>query len=180
MNISDNGIGLIKRFEGNQLVYLFQNFFEYDESSPTCIRWKNRAAYCVRVGSPAGYPHWSGYMYVRLRGKMHAIHRIAFALCNGYLPMEIDHIDLDRANNKISNLRAASTSQNECNKGLQKNNKSGVKGVNWDKGSRMWKARITIAGKTKYVGRFHNLKEAELAVTAARKVLHGEFSRCEA
>ncbi|MGO4743995.1 HNH endonuclease [Serratia quinivorans] len=171
MQISNKDIELIKRY---------RECFSYDEKSPTCLAWKSRVANCVKIGAMAGGPHWSGYWYVRLDGQSYAAHRVVYGLINGYLPDEVDHIDLNRSNNKISNLRASTTSQNECNKGIQRNNTSGVKGVNWDKSSGMWKARVAVNGKTRYAGRFHNIKDAEQAVIAMRSELHGEFARSAA
>lgn len=162
----------------NYLIPCLREYLQYDERYITCLSWKRKKANCTHVGSIAGGVHKSsGYCFVRFRGKLLAAHRIVFALHHGYFPKEVDHIDLNRSNNKISNLRAATTSQNECNKGLQRNNSSGVKGVNWDKSSGMWKARVAVNGLTKYVGRFHDIKEAEQAIIATRNVLHGEFSR---
>ena len=56
-------------------------------------------------------------------------------------------------------------------------NTSGVKGVSWDSSRRKWRARIKINGKTKLIGRFNDINDAELAIRKARNEVHGEFAR---
>ena len=76
-----------------------------------------------------------------------------------------------------SNLRAATASQNSCNSKKRSDNTSGVKGVSWDSSRRKWRARIEINGKTKLIGRFDDIQDAELDIRKARNDIHGEFAR---
>ena len=75
----------------------------------------------------------------------------------------VDHIDNDKSNNNISNLRWATHTENGRNQTISKANKSGVKGVLWDKKTNKWKASITIDCILIYLGVFDNLKDAKRA-----------------
>lgn len=89
--------------------------------------------------------------------------------------MMIDHINHDKLNNSRNNLRICTNQQNNMNKGKQKNNKSGIIGVHWDKKSEKWKATIRLNGKPIYLGRFDDLEEASQARKDAEIKYFGEF-----
>lgn len=89
----------------------------------------------------------------------------------------IDHIDGDIFNNRKTNLRTCTNSQNLCNRGLQKNNTSGAKGVVWDKSRSLWAARIKKNRKMVNLGRFTNKGEAIDAYNQAALKYHKEFAR---
>lgn len=91
-------------------------------------------------------------------------------------PFSIDHIDCDRLNNRISNLRAATQSQNGMNSKMSKNNTSGVKGVHWGADGK-WRAAIIIKHRMIALGGFDRLEDAAAVVADAREKLHGEFAR---
>lgn len=73
---------------------------------------------------------------------------------------ETDHIDRNKLNNQKNNLRTVTQSQNNFNRGLRRNNKSGIKGVYWDSGVNMWRAQIRINGHAFNLGKFDKLEEA--------------------
>lgn len=102
------------------------------------------------------------YLTIRFMGSLHLIHRIIYESVNGKIPpgMEIDHIDHDELNNKISNLRLVSRTENMRNRSLSKNNTSGFNGVSWDKVNNKWRVSFTTEGKTRTVGRFEDLDSA--------------------
>lgn len=150
----------------------FHEFFEYKDGK---LFWKvTRGA--IKSGWEAGTDHGSGYKVVMLNGKSHRVHRIIFAMHHGYLPEEVDHINGNKSDNRVENLRAATTSQNGMNKGVSSANRSGVKGVSWNKNDRQWKARVCVSGVEKYIGGFKDKNSAEAAVISARNQLHGEFA----
>ena len=92
--------------------------------------------------------------------------------------IEVDHKDGDGLNNRrSSNLRAATKSKNMHNSGLFRNNKSGIKGVTFDKESGKWKAHIAVHRKQNTIGRYDTLELAYQARCEASKRLHGEFAR---
>lgn len=88
---------------------------------------------------------------------------------------QVDHINGDGLDNRRTNLRICNGSQNQHNRKLQINNKSGYKGVYFNK--RKWTARIVVNNKKIYLGRFTDPTEAARAYDEAAKKLHGEFAR---
>ena len=87
----------------------------------------------------------------------------------------IDHIDENKANNNVKNLRWATRKENGCNRGKQKNNKSGFKGVAFNKPLNKYQAKIRINDKRKHIGYFETAEEASKAYEAKSKEIHGEF-----
>ena len=116
-----------------------------------------------------------GYKVFKLNSATYKVHRMVFYIHYGRLPKALDHIDGNKLNNKIENLREASASQNCCNKPKQSNNTSGFKGVSWSKQNKSWKAEVTFQKKRYYLGHYTNLDEAGEAARLKRVELHGEF-----
>ena len=129
----------------------------------------------VKIGELAG-SNSGAYRLVFLNAIPWQVHRILFYMVHKFNPVTVDHIDGDKQNNHIDNLRAANISQNCANKRLTKANKSGVKGVSWAKKSNKWNACIRINGKTKNLGYFIDLEDAKDFVGLARDILHQEFA----
>ncbi len=88
-----------------------------------------------------------------------------------------DHKDGDIFNNRKCNLRKCTSSQNNCNRKIPKNNTSGLKGVSWHKNKKKWEADITINNKTIFLGLYKDKIEAALAYNKAAIKYHGEFAR---
>lgn len=91
--------------------------------------------------------------------------------------MEVDHIDGDGLNNRRSNLRCATKSQNQRNSRRNCLNTSGFKGVHWYESKRRWQAQIMLNKKQHHLGYFKTAEEAHSAYVAASERLHGEFGR---
>jgi len=91
--------------------------------------------------------------------------------------IQIDHIDNNPLNNQRSNLRECTNQQNSFNKSKNKNNKSGFKGVYFDKYANKYKAQIQINNKVKHLGRFDTAEEAHEAYKKSALEYHGEFVR---
>lgn len=91
----------------------------------------------------------------------------------------VDHINGNTLDNRRSNLRLVTRSQNMCNRTKQVNNKSGYKGVRSHKASGKWIAEIGISGKRFYLGLHNTPEEAHAAYREAAKNLHGEFERTQ-
>jgi hypothetical protein len=92
---------------------------------------------------------------------------------------KVDHIDLDGLNNRRSNLRLATSTENARNQRIRKNNMSGYKGVCWDKINQKWVAQIRLNGKSKHLGLFDTPEAAHRAYCAAATEYFGEFARFE-
>ncbi len=118
-----------------------------------------------------------GYRIIRWGRRLMLAHRVAWAMIYGEWPILIDHINGDKADNRIANLRLATKSQNAFNSKGHKDGASGVKGVSWNKQARKWGARITINGKYKHIGLFQSIKAAAAAYSDAAHRFHGEFAR---
>jgi len=88
----------------------------------------------------------------------------------------IDHVDGNKLDNRRQNLRFATASENQFNRGMSSNNTSGYKGVTFVKKENKWRARITAYGKTIHLGDFSDRHEAGYAYEKAAKEHHGEFA----
>ena len=150
----------------------FNNYFEYKDGS---LFWKI-AKQKIKIGQKAGCLNNSGYRIIRLNQKSYLEHRIIFALHHGYMPNFIDHIDGNKLNNNIDNLREATKTQNHYNKSLQKNNTSGVKGVVWHKASKKWAVKLVVNKKIKNFGTYFDIEYAKFVVEAMRYKYHGNFA----
>lgn len=89
---------------------------------------------------------------------------------------QVDHWDCDPLNNTRKNLRVATHSQNQANQPLGKNNKSGFKGVHWDKREQGYVAQISVNGKNSYLGIFDTPEQGYMAYLTAAKKHFGEFA----
>ena len=130
----------------------------------------------VKIGSIAGTLHHSGYVQISIKGKKYSVHRLVFLYHHGYLPKEVDHIDGNRANNNIENLRAASVEENRHNSKLSKSNTSGIKGVSWNKASKKWVVRLMTNKKLKYFGSYFDIDYAKFVSEAMRNKYHKNFA----
>ena len=88
---------------------------------------------------------------------------------------EVDHINKDKLDNRLNNLRVVEISVNRINTDMMKNNTSGVIGVTWDKSRNKWKASLNINHKCYNLGRFNTLKEAKAAREEAERLYHNDF-----
>jgi len=131
----------------------------------------------ARVGDVAGCKSSSGHIQISIRGVKILAHRLAWAMHYGLQPKEIDHINGIKDDNRISNLRECTRSQNQANKNKQKNNTSGHKGVFWHKNHNKWTAQIKKNGKHIHLGVFINIDDAVQAYAKATKIHNSEFAR---
>jgi hypothetical protein len=129
-----------------------------------------------KTGDKAGFVTNKGYIYINIDKKCIAAHRLIWVMQHGAFPELIDHIDGDRLNNRIENLRLADRFGNAQNKRMHKNNTSGVKGVYWKRDKNKWAAQITCNNQQKFLGCFASIDEANEAVSLARSSLHGQFA----
>ena len=148
------------------------SLFEYKDGG---LYWKIRKAPHVKIGAKVGSPAINGYESVMVDGRNWRIHRLVFLMQYGYLPKNIDHINGNRTDNRIENLRAADDSQNAHNQVLRSNNVSGIKGVSWNNDRQKWAVRVNYNKKT-YQRYVQDLELAELVAIEMRSKLHGEYA----
>ena len=130
------------------------------------------------VGRPTNYKS-QGYLMTKVQGQAISVHRIIWLYHHGYLPEnEIDHIDQNKLNNKIENLREVSHACNIRNRGNSRNNKSGIKGVRLYpyRNKNEWISVIHNDGEIKTLGYSKSLDEAVLLRLAAEQCLG--WTRC--
>ena len=157
-------------------VDLLNELFEYDKETGDLIWKKARANNKVKKGDIAGTVDRKGYIRLDVNYKKCRAHRLVFLMHKGYLPKTIDHINGNTSDNRIENLRAATTAQNQYNRKLGSNNTSGFKGVSWDINRKTWKGYIYVEGKRIHLGNFNTPEEADEVVRKAREELHGTFA----
>lgn len=120
-----------------------------------------------------------GYRTVTVMGVMMAVHRVLWTMRNGPIPKGgwIDHIDGNKLNNLPENLRLTTVMGNNWNRGMNKKNTSGVKGVCWHKSLGKWQAQIEMkGGSVQYLGLFDRIEDAEQVIKIHREALHGEYT----
>jgi hypothetical protein len=153
---------------------LAESLFYYKDG---VLYWKDNRGYCHTKDKPVGSVTKAGYFESKLNLKAFKVHRVIFLLHHGYLPEVVDHIDGNRQNNHIDNLREATPSQNKCNQKIYRNNTSGVKGVYFKKETNKWNAQINYNGKRKHLGTFESFVLASEFMDLARQMLHKNFAR---
>ena len=138
--------------------------FTYDEITGD-IRWAIDAGQRAKKGQLAGWKKKNGYMEVKYLGKCYKLHRISWLLYNLEWPNGyIDHINGNRSDNRIINLRVVDPLGNCRNAGRRKDSSSGRTGVSWNKRAKKWQARIQNGDGTRtHLGYFENLDDAAAA-----------------
>lgn len=130
----------------------------------------NRGQVCE--GKRAGTRSKSGHRKIVVEGKSYMAHQLAWLFCYGeFANSHLDHINGDPDDNRIVNLRKASISENCCNRGKNKNNKLGIKGVY--KNSKCSTYSAFCSGK--YLGSFKTAEEASKAYKEEAQKVHGKF-----
>lgn len=152
----------------------YNNLFTYKEG---VLFWKESPAFNIPANSIAGTLRSDGYIGIFLNKKYFFAHRIIWEMFNGKIPegFVIDHIDGNRANNLLLNLRVCTFQENHFNRGKQINNKSGFKGVSFHKQKQKWVAQIKIDGRNKFLGFFKTPEDAYEKYCETAILNYGEF-----
>lgn len=140
------------------------------------LYWKVTPNGRAQAGERAGC-YTARYAQVGIDGKKYRLHRIIFLMHHGYLPKIVDHIDGNRWNNRIENLREASSFQNVHNAKNRAQSSSKYKGVSYEPERKLWRASICCKGVKHRIGRFKNEKDAARAYDDYARKLQGEYAR---
>jgi HNH endonuclease len=148
-----------------------QSIFKYENGN---LFWN-----CSRKGAkkdvPAGTKNTNGYLRVSVDKKLFYVHQLIFLFHHGFMPKFIDHINGNRMDNKIENLRKATCQENNRNQKKRNDNTTGCKGVS--KSGKKFRAYITINKKQKWLGVFDTIEDASKAYSLASQEFFGEFAR---
>jgi len=139
------------------------------------VRKRDNSRY---AGKAAGSVQPDGYVKITINKRLYRAHRLAWLFVYGEWPQkDLDHRDGDRANNRIANLRPATSQENNRNVGLRADNTTGIKGVYWRTDRGKFRAEIRTDGKHLHLGSFDTLAEAIAARIAAEIEYFGPFRR---
>lgn len=144
------------------------------------FRWKIYRASNAKVGDVAGCIHKvNGYHEIGYNYQVYKAHRLAWIYAYGSIPeyIQIDHIDGNRANNRISNLRPCSNAENQKNRKIGKDNTSGYKGVSWNTRLGKWVVNVGLNNKRIYLGGYVDKAEAITVHKTFCEEHHGKFYR---
>ena len=154
---------------------------EYDPETGIFV-WRHRAD-CPKewntryAGKPAGTVV-GVYRRILIRKRRYVASRLAWLWFYGKWPKDfVDHANENKQDDRISNLRAATKSQNTANMGPPSHNTSGLKGASWETRAGKWKAQICFQGKHRWLGYFETAEEAHEAYCHEAVRLHGEFAK---
>lgn len=152
---------------------------DYDPDTGV-LTWKRTGSKMFNTrfaGTEAGTIATNGYRYIMIGGKLYLAHRLIWRWMTGEWPAaELDHVNMDRLDNRWSNLRAATRGENSCNRKRQTNNTTGCAGVGWDKARNMWSVRIKAGGRYVFRARLEDYEMACLVASEARDKYHGNFA----
>lgn len=154
-----------------------KELLHYDPDTGIFINRTTRSSNCVK-GRTSGTYDKHGYRTISLDHINYKAHRLAWLYVNGEFPKKgLDHKNTIKDDNRIDNLREANQSENGANNNIYKNNKSGYKGVFFEKFTQRWKAALTKNGKSYNLGRYDTPEEAHEAYKKAALEYHGEFAK---
>jgi len=146
-----------------------KEYVYYDPDTGEFTRLKDGAVN-TRAGDKINSLSTHGYINSMINGKRYLMHRLAWLYVYGGFPIgDIDHINGDRKDNRISNLRVASALENSRNKKIPSNNTSGLMGVRWDKARSKWRVLIGVKGFEVHLGRFTDKWDAMCARKSAER-----------
>lgn len=166
----------------NQIAVINQQFavsdyLDYDAATGI-FTWRVDRNNRVKAGSRAGSVDAGGYVIIPVNRKNYKAHRLAWLYVNGEWPRgPIDHINCDKTDNRIANLREATPAENAANRPRRSNGRSGFKGVSWCSREGKWVASIRHDGRHRHLGYFTDAAEAHAVYAEAARTTFGEFAR---
>ena len=153
-----------------------RDVFDYQDGK---LLWKVRLNSRTNIGDEAGRITIFGYRKVGLKGKSYTIHSLVWLWCTGvWSKLTLDHINGNRTDNRLENLREATVQENSFNANMQLNNTSGFKGVlKMDTVKPSYRAQATLNGKSINLGTYSTAELASEAYQTFAKANHGKFYR---
>jgi len=158
----------------NNLLNRLRELLAYDASTGE-FTWKVNHNSRARAGARAGTVYRNGYRVIGVDGRYYGEHRLAWMWVHGTLPnFQIDHINGERADNRIANLRDVKASVNSQNQRRAHSDKRSCRliGATWDKWSGRWKAQVISGGRTVFARYFDSAEAAHAAYVEAKRKLH--------
>ena len=165
----------------SEIIEKLKEVLKYDENTGI-FKWRKDIYRCknnsilVKKGDIAGCLNHDGYRYIKYNNKRYSEHRLAYMFVYNKVPTFVDHIDGDKQNNKINNLRECTKNQNGQNRTKMINNTSGFKGVHYDKRCNKFAAQIRNNKKLEWLGYFEKAEDAAIAYNNRAVKIFGEFS----
>ncbi len=142
------------------------------------FKWKKPFPKNMRKDGTAGYSGRDGVIQIEIDGKAYLAHRLVFLLEDGVFPKNlVDHRDGVRNNNRRINLRKATSCQNNQNAKIRIDNKTGIKGVFFNKSNGKYRVVINFQKKAYHLGYYEDLDAANQNATTFRNRLHDNFAR---
>ncbi|TXH55446.1 MAG: HNH endonuclease [Desulfurellales bacterium] len=168
---------------------LLLGWFDYNPDTGVLIRKKRsdgsfaskraESVFNTRYADKVVNSMHEGYVTVSINGQRYYAHRLIWIMVHGAIPCDtyIDHINGVKDDNRLCNLRTATTAQNVSNMGILKRNTSGYKGASWYAPSGKWAAKIRVKGRLLHLGYHKTVEEAHEAYCKAAALHFGEFAR---
>ena len=149
-----------------------KKLFDYDPTTGQLTR-RERLGRRSKLGEIVGHADTDGYLQTSINYKIYRVHRLIWMWVHGVWPAcELDHVDRNNTNNRITNLREATTQINLHNKSTYKNNWSGTPGVQWYAPTCKWVVKISAGGKRIHLGYFRDKNEAASVYWQAKQKYH--------
>ena len=143
-----------------ELKEYYNEYFKYDSNEGSLVYKKiPKGVSKSKLNCEAGTKNM-GYRSIQIKGKAYLAHRLIWFCEKGYQPEYIDHINGNKLDNRLSNLRSVSYIENNKNAAMRSDNKSGQTGVCWCKRELSWRVTININKKQKHIGMYKDLQEA--------------------
>ena len=153
-----------------------KEMLDYNKDTGKFIWRTPRGNNKIKAGDIAGSITSKGYGVIKYNGKIYLVHRLVWLYVYGQFPTSpLDHINCDKADNRLCNLREASYKQNSHNINKRKSCSSKYKGIHWDKNRQMWRARIVIDGKPRCLGFYTTEGDAHCVWCNFAEEHHKEF-----
>jgi hypothetical protein len=139
-----------------------RDIFEYDPSTGVLKR-KISTSSNAKAGCVAGWENSDGYLNVKIDRRTYKVHQIVWLHSYGIWPSGvIDHINRDKKDNRLQNLRDTTVQVNNINKDVRKDSKTGVPNVTWRERDKRYYVACKRDGKQNYGGSFKTFAEAKL------------------